>query len=372
MNRSIRTRRYMGSIQNGLRGIPLALAFAAIGYFTMNVSHADTLLLSQEAEDGVVAGNAVPGDVEGASGGASVKFQGSDGGGVGIVNTPTEPAAFIYSDAPDAAATRAYAHPGALVVAGRSAYQNQAFKDVSAAGGTVLIYLDAMIDASYGRYHTMLLSQSECGAAVPRWPGSPKANEYGYLNDIRPGGVLQQKLECVLEKMVAENPHMAGWFADDVGSRSWYPDFNWNSWSATDKQAYRDGAIDLVKTYRKVADKYHLMVIVNGTWSANDGGGYPDASKHGMSLADGALVEHHDSDGPEFFKDYTCATQWASQSPITNGKAFNWTVNNTDAGRNAFVQAGCYAFAGTQPEYDNAPAPWTSFHPTGLPTKVTR
>jgi hypothetical protein len=57
-----------------------------------------------------------------------------------------------------------YANPGGLVLAGRDNYQGQAFKDVSAAGGTVLIYLDAVIDNRYGRYHEMLNKASECGS----------------------------------------------------------------------------------------------------------------------------------------------------------------------------------------------------------------
>ena len=109
-----------------------------------------------------------------------------------------------------------------------------------------------VIDNPRGRYHEMLINASECGPATSRWPGNYRANSWGYLNDFRVGSVLQRKLECVLEKMVAENPHMAGWFADDLGSRSWFPDFDWASFP--DKAAYRAGAIALTKTFRKVAD----------------------------------------------------------------------------------------------------------------------
>ena len=60
-----------------------------------------------------------------------------------IKNLPAQAAGIFYGSASGA---MAYAHPGGLVVAGRDNYQDQAFKDVSAAGGTVLIYLDAVID----------------------------------------------------------------------------------------------------------------------------------------------------------------------------------------------------------------------------------
>jgi hypothetical protein len=76
------------------------------------------------------------------------------------------------------------------VVAGRENLGGQAFKDVSAAGGTVLIYLDAFIDNPHGRYHDLLNNASECGPAASRWPGNYKANSWGYLNDFRVGSVL--------------------------------------------------------------------------------------------------------------------------------------------------------------------------------------
>jgi hypothetical protein len=178
----------------------------------------------------------------------------------------------------------------------------------------------------------------------------------------------------VLEKMVAENPHMAGWFADDIGSRSWFPGFSWDSWGSANQQAYREGAIALTKTFRDVANRHGLIFLVNGTWSggslATSGGGYPDASKTGNALADGGFVEHHDGE-IGFFGPYGCASQWATQSPVTKGKAFNYAVTNTAAGKNEYVDSNCFAYVNQQADYDSAPA-WGSFHPTGLPSRVTQ
>jgi hypothetical protein len=238
----------------------------------------------------------------------------------------------------------------------------------------VLIYLDAVINNAHGRYHAMLINQSACGPATTLWPGSPKANSYGYVNDFRVGSVLQQKLPCVLEKMVAENPHMAGWFADDLGSRSWFPGFSWDSFGAANQQAYREGAIALTQTFRDVANRHGLIFMVNGTWSggslASSGGGYPDASKSGNALADGGFVEHHDGE-IGYFGPYGCSSQWAAQSPVTRGKAVNYAVTNTSAGKTEYVNSDCYAYVNQQTDYGSA-APWGSFHPTGLPSRVTQ
>lgn len=266
-----------------------------------------------------------------------------------------------------------YAFEGSMVIAGRTNYNSREMKSVSAAGGTVLVYIDALIDNDYGRYHEMLLNPSICGGDVPRWPGNIKANDWGYLTDFRPGSVVQDKFECVLEKMVAENPHIGGFFADDLGSRSWFPNINWSTFGAANQQAYRNGAIDLSKTLRKVADRHGLFVMVNGTWEGGSvsaaGGGYPDASRHGNALADGALAEHH-SPNPYWTTNYPCASQWATQSKTTKGKAFHYTVTYTEAERQAFARSGCYAFGSVQHTYDAAPV-WGQFFPTGLPFRVT-
>jgi hypothetical protein len=285
------------------------------------------------------------------------------GGSGGVVNLPAQPASIVYGGT---GGTSAYAHPGGLVVAGRDNYADQDFKDVSAGGGTVLIYLDPVIDASYGRYHEMLNESSVCGPATSRWPGGYKANGWGYLNDFREGSVLQDKFECVLEKMVAENPQMGGWFLDDVGSRSWFPGFDWGDFP--DKAGYRAGAVALTQTMRKVANEHGLIFIVNGTWTADDGGGYPDVSKSGNALADGGFVEHHDSE-VSYFASYACSSQWAAQSPVTRGKAVNYAVTYTAAALAEYARSDCFAYVSQQREYDPV-APWGGFHPTGLPSRV--
>ena len=84
-------------------------------------------------------------------------------------------------------------------------------------------------------------------------------------------------------------------------------------------------AIALTHTFRRVADRHGLVFLVNGTWSADDGGGYPDADVHGNALADGAVVEHHDGQ-IDYFGPYGCSDQWAAESPVTDGEAFNFAV----------------------------------------------
>lgn len=285
----------------------------------------------------------------------------------GLRDLPAQAAGLVYGDPSQA---EQYAHPGGLVVAGRDNYEDQAFKDVSAAGGTVLIYIDPVIDNPHGRYHELLDKPSECGPATSLWPGDYKANQWGYLNDFREGSVVQGKLECVLEKMVTENPHMAGWFADDIGSRSWFPDFDWDTFP--DQAEYRAGAIALTKTFRKVADRHHLIFLVNGTWAggplATAGGGYPNAEKSGNALAEGGIVEHHDGE-ISYFGPYACSTQWADQSPVTRGIAYNYAITSTEVGNVEYINSSCFAFVNNQTDY-GVSRRWGATHPTGLPSRV--
>jgi len=283
---------------------------------------------------------------------------------------PAQSAGIVYGNPSPATA---YAHSGALVIAGENNYQSPVFKRISKAGGTVLIYLDSVLRNDSGRYARLLYDRSVCGRAIPRWPGLPRANGYGYVADFAVGAGEPAKLRCVLRMMVRENHYMGGFFADDLGSRSWYPGFSWSRFPA--KTAWRRGAIALAKTFREVANEHHLIVIVNGTWAggslATAGGGYPVTSRSGLSLADGGMVEHHDGQ-IRYFAPYACSRQWATASPVTHGVAFNYAVMATRAGVREYARSGCFAFVNYQPTslYGYAP-PTLPFHRTGLPSHTS-
>ena len=135
--------------------------------------------------------------------------------------------------------------------------------------------------------------------------------------------MVQQKLDCVLEKMVTENPHMAGWFADDLGSRSWFPGFSWSSWLAADQQAYRDGAIALTQTFRQGGRPSRTPLPGPGAVAASPrAAGATRPGQHSNAPADGGFVEHHDGQ-IGYFGPYGCSSQWAAQSSVTRGTAFN-------------------------------------------------
>lgn len=285
-----------------------------------------------------------------------------------VTNRPTNPGAIVYEGGPLSNPT-AWGQPGALVIAGRGEFAQPWVTTVANGGGTVIMYLDCVIRCS-GRYQEKLFNASEFGAAVPNWPGVTQANDWGPLTDFRPGGVLQQKLPGVLDLIVQENPKIAGIFLDDCGTRSWFPGFSWDAWPSEYKEAYRQGAIDICKTARAVADAHDWFVMVNGDWSAissttTGSGGYPNRNQNGCALVDGGYWENHgyDSYGVAY-----ATGQWGQGTP--RKLPYMWYANvNDPATRDKWVNAGCAAFASATP-YNGSGTPFKAFTDFGLPRRL--
>lgn len=294
---------------------------------------------------------------------------------VAYTNAPANPSLMLWQefDEPyDQTIVPMYAQPGALVTVGRTNYNDQYVKDLAAGGATVLLYLDPIIDATWGRYHDLLINASTLGPKVNRWPGEPQANEWGYLNDFRPGQPIHAKWRAVLELVAEELPHISGIMIDDLGTRSWYPGFNWNTWSAQYKSDYRNGAIEFAQTARDVADEVDWFLIANGVWTANDGGGYPDATKNGCSLIDGGVWENHSASDLSTFTSvygHGANNQWGKDTP--RGLPYIWTWNIGERSmRDTHVATGIPSFAMGQDDRHIAETPWTTFTDFGLPRRT--
>jgi hypothetical protein len=292
------------------------------------------------------------------------------------LNRPTNPGLLMYADGePPADVVANWSKPGALVVVGRTNYDEPWVHTMADGGATVMIYLDPIIDNDGGRYHDKLINASEFGPAVPKWPGNPVANQWGSLNDFRVGSVLQDKLPGVLELIVSENPHISGIFLDDVGSRSYFPGFDWDSWSDADKEAYRNGAIAITQTARAVADEHDLFLMVNGTWGATGltgqgDGGYPNRNEFGNALVDGGFVENHDPDaGMTYWARYADPdAQWGKSTP--RGLPYMWFSNvGSSADRDTWIASGLAAFASSS-AYDGGALPFGTFTDFNLPNRA--
>jgi hypothetical protein len=294
-------------------------------------------------------------------------------------NRPTQPGLILYGGTSSSAVGQ-YAKPGALVICGRTNFADTAVRQVAAGGGTVLIYLDALVLNVTGPYHNLLFNSSKYGGAVPLWPGSLTCNSTGKLADFRAGGILQSKLAGVLHQMLDDNPHASGWFLDDCGSRSWYPGFDWGS---VDQAAYRAGAVAICKTARQVADarraagKGDAFILVNGTWTggslSSNGGGYNtatpnDLSKHGNSLVDGGMIESHDPTSEMGWVSAYCkGPWWGLDTP--RKLAYMFALNHDTASRDKWISASLFSHAAAQSSYDTPVPPWGGFTDAGMPRR---
>src|SRR6516165_638102 len=86
------------------------------------------------------------------------------------LNRPANPALLVYGDNPSTANAASWAHKGAVVVVGRTNYDESWVRTMADGGATILIYLNPVIKFPSGRYHDKLLNASEFGPAVPNWP----------------------------------------------------------------------------------------------------------------------------------------------------------------------------------------------------------
>jgi len=279
-----------------------------------------------------------------------------------ITISPPQPGAVIYgSDAPSS-----YARPGAMVDMLSS--ETPGAVAVSNAGGHVLVYTNVMITASGGNYTALINDANAYGPAIGRWPGQTTPyNQWGYVRDLGTF-VSSGKLLKVLNKIVSDNPHMAGFFADDLGTTN--SDYKsplaspGNGYSVP-TDAFYNAVIDVLQIFRQVCDAHRLILIINGMMDGRGNGGYPVRNQHGCSLVEGCCAENHTNDGG-YWTQVMSAPQWANESPITKGKPCGFVI--VPPGDTSWRNHPDVAWIAEQSSYTSAPSPWSGFHATGLPT----
>lgn len=281
-----------------------------------------------------------------------------------ITIAPPQPGAVIYgSDAPSS-----YYHSGAMVDMNSS--ETPGAIAVSNAGGHVLVYVDIMITGSGGNYASLINNANVYGPAIGRWPGqTTQYNSYGYVRDIVTL-VNSGKLLNILNKVVADNPHMAGFFADDLGTTN--PQYKTPMIASTGNgytvptTTFYNAVIAATQVFRDVCDAHRLILCVNGGFDGRGTGGYPVRGTHGCSLAESQCAEHQTNQGTNFWPVYLASTQWANDSPITMGETAHFVI--ATPGDHSWDSTPGIAWIAQQSTYSSAPAPWTGFHTTGLPT----
>ncbi len=185
-----------------------------------------------------------------------------------------------------------YAKPTGVVVAGRCNRYEWAFTNVRNNGGEVLAYLNA---ANRPNYHVCALDKTfymNNYGAVPLWPypsyGQREIFSNTKMADIRKGSKWSNYVVAYVEKLMRERK-VDGVFLDTIGARPWGTLSNWNSWPQWERNAWTDGAVDLVRRIdaKRRAINPNFIIVNNNLWTTNGTRGLA-----ARRYVDGITVEH--------------------------------------------------------------------------------
>ncbi len=184
-----------------------------------------------------------------------------------------------------------YAKPTGLIVAGRCNRYDPAFANVRAKGGEVLAYLVPVARPDHPVCALDTAFYMNNLGAVPLWPyptyGQRSAWANTRMTDMRPGSKWILHVVAYVEKLMRENK-VDGVFLDAVGARTWSSLANWGSWSTAEKNAYTDGAVDLVRRLdaKRRAIRPSFIIVNNSLWDRGDSRGLV-----GERYVDGVMLE---------------------------------------------------------------------------------
>lgn len=185
-----------------------------------------------------------------------------------------------------------YGKPTGMLIAGRCNRYDAAFQTARKGGAEVLAYInpvarpDHFVCALDTQYYMNDIGQ------VPLWPyptygqRSPWPNTR--MTDIRAGSEWSDWVVSYVEKLMRENK-VDGVFLDAVGVRPWSSLAEWNSWPQSEKNAFANGNLDLVRRLdaKRRAINPDFIIVSNNVWEAGTMN-FATAERY----LDGVVIEH--------------------------------------------------------------------------------
>jgi hypothetical protein len=187
-----------------------------------------------------------------------------------------------------------YGKPTGMLITGRCNTSDPKFAAARKKGAEILMYLDAV-----ERPDKRVCDADEKffmgdRSRVPLWPyPSPgkRINDGGQrLTDMRPGSAWILHVVKYVETLMRERK-VDGVFLDVVGGQLWNKNANFNSWPQSEKYAWTDGNIDLVKRLdaKRRAINPFFIIVNNNVWQRNG----DTRATEGERYVDGIVLEHH-------------------------------------------------------------------------------
>jgi hypothetical protein len=186
-----------------------------------------------------------------------------------------------------------YGKPTGMLITGRCNRYEPEFVTARSKGAEVLAYLNPTSRPDHkvcSLDNTFYMNNL---GAVPLWPypsyGQRSIWPNTRMTDVRVGGKWANFVVAYAEKLMRERK-VDGIFLDTVGARPW-GSANWTTWSTTEKNAWTNGMVDIVRRIdaKRRAINPNFIVINNNVWARSDGNTLGLA---GEKYVDGVSIEH--------------------------------------------------------------------------------
>ena len=191
-----------------------------------------------------------------------------------------------------------------LLIAGRCNRYASAFSTARSKGAEILAYLNA---AERPDNYICALDKGfymNNYGAVPLWPyptyGQRQQWGGNKLTDMRPGSKWILHVVSYVSNLMRERK-VDGVFLDVTGARVWGSLAAWDRWSQSEKNAWTDGNIDLVRRLdaARRAINPNFIIINNNVWDRGDTRGLP-----GERYVAGVSIEHPKLGVPAWHRNY--------------------------------------------------------------------
>ncbi|HSC07030.1 MAG TPA: hypothetical protein VLD59_09415, partial [Steroidobacteraceae bacterium] len=171
-----------------------------------------------------------------------------------------------------------YANPGGILIPSDCNREDPAFATARANGAEILAYLNpvSVPDSS----HCKLSDEFYMGDVrdVPLWPYPSVGRRINYtgthIGDLRKNSAWSNYVVNYVAMLMREDK-VDGVFLDTLGARLWTSLTNWDSWPQWEKDAYTDGAVDLVRRIYAKRNEINprFIILNNSVWDRGDSRG---------------------------------------------------------------------------------------------------
>jgi hypothetical protein len=186
-----------------------------------------------------------------------------------------------------------YGKPTGMLITGRCNRYEPEFATARSKGAEVLAYLNPTSRPDHkvcSLDNTFYMNNL---GAVPLWPypsyGQRSIWPNTRMTDVRVGSKWANFVVAYAEKLMRERK-VDGIFLDTVGARPW-GSANWTTWSSTEKNAWTNGMVDIVRRIdaKRRAINPNFIIMNNNVWARSDGSTLGLA---GEKYVDGVSIEH--------------------------------------------------------------------------------